>query len=126
MEPNTSNRIPFGKLAFGLVLFAVGTLTFTDYIDVIDLRDLWRWWPVFLIFIGVSNEIDSLRARKSDGGYIMVAIGTWLLVANHHFFGLRHSTAFPLGVAIVGLGVIVHALVDAPASARKENGNDPC
>jgi hypothetical protein len=126
MESKPNNRIPFGKLAFGLVLMLVGLLSFTNYIDLIDIRQIWRWWPVFLIFIGLSNEIDSLRARKSDGGYIMVAIGVWLLVANQHFFGLRHGTAFPIGIAVVGLGVIVHALVDAPVSEHKENGNDPC
>jgi hypothetical protein len=49
-----------------------------------------------------------------------------MLVANHRFFGLNHRTAFPLAIAVVGLGVILHALVDAakdaPVSAKKENG----
>lgn len=123
------NRIPMGKLAVGIVLLLVGLLTFTDYMEMFDLREIWRFWPVFLIFIGVSSEIDSLRERKAGGGYILAAIGVWMLVANHHFFGLNHRTAFPLGIAVVGLGVILHALVDAPrpakdapVSVKKENG----
>ena len=119
---STDNRIPMGKLAVGIVLLLVGLLSFTDYMELFDLREIWRFWPVFLIFIGVSSEIDSLRQRTSGGGYIVAAIGVWMLVANHHFFGLNHRTAFPLGIAVVGLGVILHALVDAPAPVKKENG----
>ena len=116
--------IPFGQIAFGLALLAVGILSFTDWTDLMDIRDLWRWWPAVLIFIGVSTEIDSLRARKSDGGYIIAAIGVWLLAANLHWFGLRTRSAMPLGIAVIGLGIILHALVDAPVVAKKENGDE--
>jgi len=118
----TENRIPLGKLAVGIVLLLVGLLSFTDYLEMFEFREIWRFWPVFLIFIGVSSEIDSLRQRTSGGGYIVAAIGVWMLVANHHFFGLNHRTAFPLGIAVVGLGVILHALVDAPVPAKKGEG----
>lgn len=119
-----NNKIPLGKLAFGIVLLLVGTLAFTDYLDMLDVRDIVRFWPALLIFIGVSSEIDALRERKSGGGYIIAAIGVWLLFATQHFFGLTHRTAMPLGIAVVGLGVILHALVDAPVAGKKENGND--
>ena len=118
------NKIPLGKLAFGIVLLLVGILGFTDYLDVLDVRDIVRFWPALLIFIGVSSEIDALRQRQSGGGYIVAAIGVWLLFATQHFFGLTHRTAMPLGIAVAGLGVILHALVDLPAPANKENGND--
>jgi hypothetical protein len=115
----TDSRIPLGKLALGIALVLVGILSFTNYLDLVDLREVWRFWPVLLIFIGVLSEIDSLRQRKEGGGYILAAIGVWMLVANHRFFGLNHRTAFPLGIAVVGLGIILHALVDAPV-AKKE------
>jgi Domain of unknown function (DUF5668) len=113
-------RVPMGKLAFGIALLIVGTLAFTDYLDAFEVREIWRYWPVFLIFIGLSSEYDSLRKHTSDGGYILVAIGTWLLVANHHLFNLRHRGAFPIAIAIAGLGVVLHALNDDPSAAKKE------
>lgn len=118
----TDDRIPMGKLAVGIVLLLVGVLSFTDYMEMVDLREIWRFWPVLLIFIGVSSEIDSLRQRKRGGGHIMIAVGVWMLVANHHFFGLTHRTAFPLGIAVVGLGIILHALVDAPVASKQGEG----
>ena len=115
----TDNHVPMGKLALGIALLLVGVLSFTDYIDVLDLREIWRYWPVFLIFIGAASELDALRQRKAGGGYMLVAVGVWMLVGNHHFFGLSHRTAFPLGVAVAGLGVILHALIDVPVPAKK-------
>lgn len=118
------NRIPLGKLAVGIVLLLVGILSFTDYLDLVDLRHVWRFWPLLLIFIGVSSEIEALRKRQSGGGYIVAAIGVWMLAANQHLFGLSHRSAMPLGIAVVGLGLILHALVDAPVPAKKENHDD--
>lgn len=117
-------RISLGKLAFGIALLLFGILSFTDVLDLIDLREIWRWWPAVLIFIGLSSEIDSLRARKSDGGYILVAVGVWMLAANLHWFGLRMRSAMPLGIAVVGLGVILHALIDAPARVNGEEKSE--
>jgi hypothetical protein len=59
--------VPLGKLVFGIVLLAVGILSFTDYLDITDLHRIWRFWPVLLIVGGLSSEIDSLRQRKGGG-----------------------------------------------------------
>ena len=120
----TDDRIPMGKLAVGIALLLVGILSFTDYMDLIDLRHIWRFWPLLLIFIGVSSEIDALRQRQRGGGYIVAAIGVWMLAANQHLFGLSHRSAMPLGITVVGLGIILHALVDAPVASKKENHDD--
>jgi hypothetical protein len=118
-----NDRIPMGKLALGIALLLVGILSFTDYLDLVDMRHVWRYWPLLLIFIGVSSEVDALSQRQSSGGYIVAAIGVWFLAANQHLFGLSHHSAMPLGIAVVGLGMILHAIVDLP-SAKKERRHD--
>ena len=122
------DRIPLGKLALGIVLLLVGILAFTDIMDMVELREVWRYWPVFLIFIGVSSEIEALRERRSGGGAIVAGIGVWFLFGNLHLFGLSRGSAMPLGIAVVGLSMILHAILDAPPqsknTANKENGND--
>ena len=110
-----------GKLVWGLALLTVGILGFLDAIDLYEVRGLWRYWPVLLIVLGVGSEADALAHRRSGGGYMLIAVGVWLLAGTHHFLGLTHRSAFPLGVAVAGLGVIVHALIDAPQQPKKEN-----
>lgn len=114
-------RISAGKLVFGLLLVAVGVLAFVDAIDLWNARALWRYWPVFLIVLGVSNEIDTLRTRKGDGGYVLIAVGVWLLAGGQEFLGLDYGSAFPLGVAIAGMGVVLHALVGVDGTKEKQS-----
>jgi hypothetical protein len=104
-------RVPAGKLVFGIVLLAVGVLAFVDAIDLWDPRRLWRYWPVILIVLGVSREIDVLRTRKGDGGFVLIAVGVWMLAATQHFLGLDYVSAFPIGIAVAGMGIILHALL---------------
>lgn len=109
-----------GKFTTGLVLLAIGVLGFCDTLDIYDTRNLWRYWPLILIAIGLSNEIDALRARKSDGSFILLGVGVWMLFGTQHLFGLSVGNAMPVGIIVVGAGVLLHALVDRPVAVTKE------
>ena len=115
-------RIPAGKLLTGIALLAVGILAFTHAIDFDDWypEEIWRLWPVFLIVIGIGSEIDTLRTRKGDGGFVLIAIGVWMLAGSLELFDLSYRSAFPLGVVVFGLGLITHALL----GVQKKEKND--
>ena len=119
----TPTHVPVRRLVFGIILFAIGVLAFVDAIDLWEPRELWRYWPLILIVIGVTNEADTLRTRRGDGGggYILVAAGVWMLAATQEFLGLDYFTAFPLGIAVAGLGVILHALVGVESKKEKQS-----
>ena len=117
-------RIPVGRLTVGIVLLVLGIVGFTDAIDLWEPRELLRFWPVALIVIGVASEADAIRERRSGGGFILIAVGVWMLAATQHLFGLRFGSAMPLGVVIAGLGLVLHAIVDVPR--KKENDHEPC
>jgi hypothetical protein len=114
-------RISAGRLVFGVVLVAIGVLAFFDAIDLWETRELWRYWPVILIVIGLSNEYDALRTRQGDGGYILLAVGVWMLAGSQEFLGLDYRSAFPLGIAVAGLGMILHALLGIGGKKEKQS-----
>lgn len=120
-QPETP--ISAGKLVFGIALLAVGVMTFFDAIDLWEWREMWRFWPVILIVLGVSNEVDTIRTRRGDGGggYILIAIGVWMLAGSQEFLGLDYRTALPLGVIVAGLGVILHALLGVEKKKEKQS-----
>ncbi len=111
---DTTQRISAGKLAAGLALLAIGVA------GIVDSHDLWRYWPLLLIFLGIGYEADTLRTRSGGGGIILIAIGVWMLVGSLGLFGLTHRSAFPLGVVIAGIGVILHALLGITKENHRE------
>lgn len=119
----TDGRFPVSKLIFGLILIAVGVLAFIDAIDLWNPRLLWRLWPVGVIVLGLASEAEALVARRDSGGSLLIGFGVWMLAGMHHVFGLSYRTAFPLGFAVVGLFMVLHALVDKP-EVKKENNNE--
>jgi hypothetical protein len=114
------------KLVLGLVLLAFGTLAFVDSTDLWYPGSWWRMWPLALIILGLASEIDAFRERRGDGGSILIAIGLWFLAATQNILGLTHRTAFPVAIAVVGLFMAIHAVVDRPAAQKKESNNEPC
>src|ERR1044071_8065478 len=102
-------RFPVAKLTVGLVLLEIGML--------------WRYWPLILIALGIVNAYEAFRRRQGDGSYFLLGVGIWMLAGSFNLFGLTYSSAFPLGVIVVGLGAVIHAIVDVPA-ARKENEHE--
>ncbi|MEM1179525.1 MAG: DUF5668 domain-containing protein [Acidobacteriota bacterium] len=66
-----------GRLA-GAILTAVGSLLLLENLDVIDF-DLWDWWPVIFIFVGLrfifgarrqvyTNSFDTVNSFAALGG----------------------------------------------------------
>ena len=98
----------------GLVLLAIGIAGITN------TRELWRYWPLLLIFLGLGFETDTLRARRGDGGYILIAIGVWMLAGSLELFGLGYRSAFPLGVVVAGIGMVLHALLGITKETSRE------
>ena len=121
---NDDHKIPVGKFVFGLVLLTIGVLTFLETVDLWDSGPLWSYWPLILIAIGAANEIDAIRNRRSDGSFIMLGIGVWMLAGSKGLFGLSYGSGMPLALVVVGLGVLLHAIIDVPKAEKKENEHE--
>jgi hypothetical protein len=124
-DTQSKGGVEIGKLMFGLALVAFGVIFFLDRLDLWDFGTLFRkGWPLIMVFFGLSSEIDALRHRRSDGGHFLIGVGTWLFIGINDFFGLSVATAFPIGIIVVGLGVVIHALVDRPQIAKEGSRED--
>ena len=109
-----NGSFPLLKFGVGLTLFLVGALY------ALDISAL-RLGPVALIGFGILVEADAVRRGRFGCGLFMIGIGTWLLAGSYHLFGLTYETAFPLGIVVIGFGLLVDSVLDTRVSTRKEN-----
>jgi hypothetical protein len=124
---DTDGRFPVHKLILGLILLTAGLMAFIDAVDVWNPRALWRWWPLAAILIGLSSEVEALMARRDDSGSLLIGLGVWMLAGTQQILGLGYRTGLPLGIAVVGLFMALHALVDRPVpQQKKETSHEPC
>lgn len=117
-------EISIEKLIIGVALVAVGIASFLGAIDVLDFTNIWRLWPLAFIVIGLASEAEALRKRRSDGGWILIAFGVWMLAATRGILGLTYGSALPLAVVVAGVFLVLHAVFDLPVAEEKENEND--
>lgn len=118
----TRPPLPVGRIVFGLVLLVVGVISFGYGIDLWHPRRLVRLWPLILIVLGAAMEFEGLRNRRDSGGSFLLAIGVWMLFGTLHLFDMTMRSAFPLGIVVLGLATVIHAIVDRPEQ-KKENHN---
>ncbi|HEX7154580.1 MAG TPA: DUF5668 domain-containing protein [Thermoanaerobaculia bacterium] len=114
------HHLDTAKLCAGVLMLLIGTTAFLDAIDVLDVPSPRHWWPLILVVVGAVSEAGALRQRQSSGGFALMGTGLWLFVGAHEIFGFTYRSAFPLLIICVGLGMIVHAIIDLP----KENAHD--
>ena len=90
------------SLVLGICIILFGLALTLDQLNVPHAAFLVKLWPVILLALGAS------KLRQSDGfctgGFILVLLGAYLLVANFSPDGITDSL-WPL--ILVGVGVIL-------------------
>jgi hypothetical protein len=108
------------KVVFGVVLVVIGITAFLEAVEIWNPRALWQYWPLILIAIGVGSEVEALRNRRSGSGAFLVALGVWFLVATQEWFDLSLRQAMPIGIAVWGAFLTLHAIVDRPKPVQEK------
>ena len=59
-------RSGVGGMLIGGLIVIIGLLILLDNMGIVRLHDIWRYWPVLLIMLGVSKVVES----RSPSGYV--------------------------------------------------------
>ncbi len=102
------NRRCGGGLFPGVLLIAVGIIFLLGRTDLISMPQVWRFWPLFVIWIGL------VQLFKPDGGrrsIFLLLIGIWLQISTLELFGLGFSDSWPLAIIAVGGSFVFESLL---------------
>jgi len=109
-----------GRMAFGLVLLALGLLWTFDNLDLVEAERITRWWPALLLAWGLSRILGLFGRPRLLSGLVWSAIGGWLLLRVTGVVDRDLLEFWPLALIVVG-SVIVYRAVRGRSPAADED-----
>ena len=102
------------SLIFGLAIVAVGVLFLLDNFGV-PVGNVWGYWPVILIAIGLAKIVDSRDTAGRSGGAIILLVGVVFMADKIHLPFLTDRNLWDLWplaliVPLSGSGAICQVL----------------
>ena len=100
-----------GGMIIGLGVIAVGVLFLLRNVGILYFDDIWQYWPVILIVVGISKLANTHSASQVTSGLIIGGIGTVFLLRNlGYIYGNIWEYIWPGVLIAVGLSILVKHL----------------
>ncbi|GAG53764.1 unnamed protein product [marine sediment metagenome] len=123
MEKKASINLDL-KMIIGLVVICAGILFLLENMGVAIGVDMWDFWPVALILIGLSHISKPPETRHGFSGAIFIIVGVLFLLNNLDIIVFDIGTFWPIIVILIGMAIIKDAVWGghkAPSSSNTFN-----
>jgi len=97
------------RTIIGMAIILIGLVILLDNTGFHFGISLWDFWPVILIFVGLSQLMQPGERGQSFSGWILVALGGLLLLNNFDVIDFGFAELWPIILIIVGLGLLKHS-----------------
>jgi predicted membrane protein len=94
--------MPAGILS-GSALIVIGVLFLLDHMDVIHLGNLWKFWPMILIVLGISKL---LVEHNRVSGVLLILVGMYFQLNHLGILNLSWNTFWPILLIVGGILMI--------------------
>lgn len=112
------------QLMWGLLLIGFGSAIFLDRLGLFDLDQLWHYWPLVLVVIGINRMIGYPTARDFRSGLWTVFIGVWLFATFEGMFGLTFYNSWPFLIIAWGVTLVLQPYISTRFASNTEAGNE--
>lgn len=106
----------------GVVITALGVILLLDRFEVLEAREVLRYWPVILIIIGLCNLFMRECTGNRVAGVILTVVGTILLLDRLELWHVRFRDLWPLILIVIGLLMLWRA-IEGPRAVRLPAGS---
>ncbi len=108
----------------GAFLTLIGVALLLDNLGFLEFRDIWNYWPVLLIALGVSRLLASRRPASMIWGGLISTAGVLLLLRNLNIlhFHIDGRLVGPLVLIGFGLMMLVRALERSQDKSADRSG----
>jgi hypothetical protein len=117
-------------LIIGVAIVAIGVALLLDNMGLYHMYNVWQYWPVILIAMGLGKVMDSSAGSGKLWGGFMVLIGCGFLADNLHLFHFGFDLIWPLLIIYFGGLMLWRGLSPAgscgwPSWSPNTGGRDP-
>ena len=119
-------RSPGSSLIVAIVLITAGALLFLDNIGILSVN-LWDYWPVILIAVGLAKLTRSRQSSEHLWGVFMIVFGALFLLGTLNIVTVRSwDRGWPISLLLIALGcVALIKTVESNNAARPRIGYPP-
>ncbi len=98
------------RVIIGLAVVFFGVALLLRNVDPELGRNVWHWWPILLILVGLRVLFQPAEYRQNLTGGIMLLLGVMLLLNNLDIIDLRWEYIWPVIIVLVGLAIVFRSL----------------
>ena len=99
-----------GGILIGGLIVIIGLLILLDNMGIVRLHDVWRYWPVLLIVLGVAKVVESHSPSGYVWGGVITLAGALLLLDNLDIVVFDFNLVWPLILIAFGLTVLLRSV----------------
>ena len=106
-DDKNSDTRPIKHVLWGIVLIAAGCLFLLDRMDLYEVEDIWRYWPIVISIAGVIEMVSARNIRGVTAGLMNIVVGVWLYACIEDLWGLNFGNSWPVLVIAFGVNVFI-------------------
>ena len=99
-----------GGMVIGALIVLIGLVILLDNMGIIRFHDVWRYWPVLLIVLGVSKILESHAPAGYVWGGVITLAGALLLLDNLDIVVFDFNLIWPLLLIAFGLSMLLRSI----------------
>jgi predicted membrane protein len=99
-----------GGIVIGALIVLIGLMILLDNMGIVRVHDVWRYWPVLLIVLGVSKILESRAPAGYIWGGVITLAGALLLLDNLDIVVFDFNYIWPLLLIAFGLSMLLRSL----------------
>jgi hypothetical protein len=105
---------------FGLILIGLGIVFTLDRLGMYEVGQLWSWWPLAVVGVGLTSLIAPKNAGDATAGGVTAAVGAFFLAHKLDLIDWRLRDVWPAFLVLGGIVLIVRSLADRRSSSPTE------
>jgi len=104
------------RVLIGLLIIVFAVVILLQNMDLIPYINMWAFWPVFLILIGLSQVLRPSESRQTLSGSIFIVVGLLFMLNNMDIIYFRFRDLWPFILLLVGFGILRQSLYGSKLS----------